>query len=50
MFNNKTIFVITIEVYPHQEPASRRGTPESIVISEQEIAETLARASSTEAK
>lgn len=36
--NDKTIFLIQIDIFPHQEPASKRGVPEQDVISEAELA------------
>jgi len=35
--NDKTIFVIQIDIFPHEEPASKRGVPENEVISEAEL-------------
>lgn len=35
--NDKTIFVIQVDIFPHEESASRRGVPENEVISETEL-------------
>lgn len=36
--NDKTIFLIQIDIFPHAEPASKRGVPEQDVITEAEVA------------
>jgi hypothetical protein len=35
--NNKTIYLLTIDIYPHAEPASRRGPLETEEITENEL-------------
>ena len=35
--NNKTIFLITIDIFPHQEPASKRGVLKPLEISENDL-------------
>jgi len=37
IFNHKTIFFVVIDVFPHEEPASRRKPAEAIEIREDEI-------------
>jgi hypothetical protein len=36
-FNNKIIYFIIIDIYPHEKTASKRGTLSSLVITEEEI-------------
>jgi len=36
--HDKTIFLIQIDIFPHEEPASKRGVPEEDVISEADVA------------
>jgi hypothetical protein len=38
-FNNKTVFFLEIDIFPHPEPASRRKPGERINLTEQEIIE-----------
>lgn len=35
--NDKTIFLVQIDIFPHEESASKRGVPENEVISEAEL-------------
>lgn len=35
--NNKTIFIVVIDIYPHEAPASKRGVLETIEITEQDL-------------
>lgn len=39
--NNKTIFLITIDIFPHEEPASKRGTLKTIEITEKDLIKIL---------
>lgn len=39
--NNKTIFIITIDIYPHKKPASKRGVLKTYTISEEELITAL---------
>jgi len=39
--NNKTIFLITIDIYPHKEPASKRGKLKTYDITEKYLVEYL---------
>ena len=37
LFNNKTLFFIVIDIFPHSEPASQRKTLETVEIAEEEL-------------
>jgi hypothetical protein len=37
VYNHKTIFLLEIDIYPHAEPASKRGRPNPIDIAEEEL-------------
>ena len=37
LFNNKTIFFIVIDIFPHSEPASQRKIPDIVEITEEEL-------------
>jgi hypothetical protein len=45
VLNNKTVFFMDIDLFPHTEPASRRQSPEHVRITEQEIIDLLNPAS-----
>lgn len=48
--NHKTIFLLTIDIYPHPEPVSKRGPIKAVEIAEKELVETGdAEAATTEA-
>ncbi len=36
-YNNKTIFLIVVDIYPHEEPASKRGRLKQIEITERDL-------------
>jgi hypothetical protein len=36
--HDKTIFLIPIDIFPHEESASKRGVPDQDVISEADVA------------
>lgn len=40
-FNNKTIFILVIDIYPHEQSASKRGKLKAIELNENEIIENL---------
>ncbi|MFM2060918.1 MAG: hypothetical protein RLZZ507_588 [Cyanobacteriota bacterium] len=40
IYNHKTIFLITIDIYPHSEPVSHRKPLKAISITEQELIQT----------
>lgn len=44
--NDKTIFLIQIDIFPHQEPASKRSVAEQDVISETDVAAEIEAANS----
>jgi hypothetical protein len=48
IFNNKTVFFVVIDIYPHQEPASKRGTLRAIEISSQDLIEIIKGDDATE--
>jgi hypothetical protein len=35
--NDKTVFLVQIDIFPHDEPANKRGVPEEDVISEADV-------------
>jgi len=37
VYNHKTIFLLEIDVYPHPDPASKRGLPDAVQITEAEL-------------
>ena len=37
VYNHKTIFLLEIDIYPYAEPASKRGRPDSIDVSEEDL-------------
>lgn len=37
LFNHKTIFLLEIDLFPHSETASKRGVPDAVEITEDEI-------------
>ncbi|MGD1091557.1 MAG: hypothetical protein ABSB35_06130 [Bryobacteraceae bacterium] len=37
VYNHKTIFLLEIDIYPHAEPASKRGKPDSIDVTEEDL-------------
>ena len=37
LFNNKTIFFIVIDIFPHREPASQRKIPDIVEITQEEL-------------
>jgi|APSaa5957512622_1039677.scaffolds.fasta_scaffold10988_5 hypothetical protein len=39
--NHKTIFFVTVDIYPHDEPASKRGKLRTVEIAEEELVEKL---------
>ena len=41
VYNHKTIFLIEIDIYPHAEPASKRGKPDTIDITEEELTASI---------
>jgi hypothetical protein len=41
VYNHKTIFLLEIDIYPHAESASRRGRPDSIDITEEELTASI---------
>ncbi|MFZ0820562.1 MAG: hypothetical protein WAM91_10870, partial [Candidatus Acidiferrales bacterium] len=49
IYNLKTIFLLTIDIFPYSESASRRGVPESIVITESQISDVLGASGPLEA-
>lgn len=38
LLNNKTIFVVVVDIFPHSEPASQRKNPTSIEITQDDLA------------
>jgi hypothetical protein len=38
VINDKTIFLVQIDIFPHEQSASKRAVPEQDVISEAELA------------
>ena len=49
LINNKAIFFVEVDIYPHAEPASQRKPPEVVEIKEEDILAALTPASSAEA-
>jgi len=39
--NNKTIFLVTIDIFPHQIPASKRGPLKTVEITEEDLIRTI---------
>ena len=39
--NNKTIFVIVIDIYPHEKPASKRGRLKPIEVTEKDLVKVI---------
>lgn len=44
IYNHKTIFFITIDIYPHSEPVSQRKPLKAISITEEELIQTAEEA------
>jgi hypothetical protein len=41
VYNHKTIFLITIDIYTHPKPVSQRAPIRAVVVSEEELIETI---------
>ena len=37
VYNHKTIFLLEVDLFPHSEPASKRGIPDAVEITEEEL-------------
>jgi hypothetical protein len=41
VYNNKTIFLMTIDLFPHEEPASKRGALNPVEITEEDLIKVI---------